>query len=78
MTEIQHTGRFFFSEDFTSLTISDIHPEDEGTYELTVTNGADLTGQASIMLDVQCKCVFTALKTSIDVGTQKFHIWKKI
>ena len=48
---------FTFSDDFTSLTISDIHPFDEATYVLTVTNGAGLTGYASIDLDVQCKCV---------------------
>ena len=49
--------RFTFSDDFTSLTISDIHPFDEATYDLTVTNDAGLTGSASIDLDVQCKCV---------------------
>ena len=50
-------ARFTFSDDFTSLTISNIHPSDEATYVLTVTNDAGLTGSAFIDLDVQCKCV---------------------
>lgn len=47
--------RFTFSDNFLSLTIEDVAVTDEGTYNLTVTNGADLTGSASIVVDVQCK-----------------------
>ena len=46
--------RFTFSPDFTSLTITDVHRLDEGTYTLTATNVAG-TGSDSIFLDVQCK-----------------------
>ena len=55
--------RFTFSDDFTSLTISEIHPFDEATYVLAVTNDADLTGSASIVLDVQCKCILHVMET---------------
>ena len=47
--------RFTFSSDFLSLTIDPVYAADEATYNLTVTNGADLTGSASIVVDVQCK-----------------------
>ena len=47
---------FTFSADNTTLTISNIHPADEATYVLTVTNSAGLSDSASIELDVQCKC----------------------
>ena len=46
--------RFTFSEDFTSLTIDDVHAYDEGTYTLTATNIAG-SNSASIIVDVQCK-----------------------
>lgn len=47
--------RFTFSDNFLSLTIDPVAAADEGTYNLTVTNDADLTGSASIVVDVQCK-----------------------
>ena len=52
---IAEDQRFTFSEDFTSLAISPVHVADEGTYTLTATNNAGLTGSGYILLVVQCR-----------------------
>ena len=52
--------RFYFSDDFTSLTIFPVDLSDEGTYTLTVTNVAG-TDSASIELDVECKSTIILL-----------------
>ena len=46
--------RFYFSDDFTSLTIFPLNLSDEGIYTLTVSNVAG-TASANIELDVECK-----------------------